>query len=254
MIVINDIFYSIQGEGYYIGTPAIFVRTQGCNLRCGFCDTKEAQEREIKNSLSQWYTSDLARKLVGMIIEHKCNYIVFTGGEPLLLRENLGDLIYLIDEEIKSQIGIYKANQLHYGIETNGSLDLAECAIKPYHWKQISICLSPKVNKGNPSYIDSSFYAHCIYEKNNFKRVSLKLLYPFYLLYGKEYTALHFDDHYVQPLVVDVEYNLFRTVEKTHSEWIDYYSLACKQLITDLNKFGSMWKLSIQLQKLLGIK
>ena len=36
---INEIFYNIQGEGYYTGVPAIFIRFSGCNLNCEFCDT-----------------------------------------------------------------------------------------------------------------------------------------------------------------------------------------------------------------------
>ena len=37
---VNEIFYSIQGEGYHTGTPAVFVRFSGCNLKCPFCDTQ----------------------------------------------------------------------------------------------------------------------------------------------------------------------------------------------------------------------
>ena len=40
---INEIFYSLQGEGYHTGTPAIFVRFSGCNLKCDFCDTQHEE-------------------------------------------------------------------------------------------------------------------------------------------------------------------------------------------------------------------
>lgn len=57
---INEIFYSLQGEGYHIGTPAIFVRFSGCNLKCDFCDTQHEEGKmmtddeiiaEVKNIL-----------------------------------------------------------------------------------------------------------------------------------------------------------------------------------------------------------
>ena len=40
---INKIFYSLQGEGYHTGTPAVFVRFSGCNLKCSFCDTRHEE-------------------------------------------------------------------------------------------------------------------------------------------------------------------------------------------------------------------
>ena len=40
MFKINEIFYSLQGEGFHTGTPAVFVRFSGCNLHCAFCDTQ----------------------------------------------------------------------------------------------------------------------------------------------------------------------------------------------------------------------
>lgn len=70
---INEIFYSLQGEGYYTGTPAIFIRFSGCNLKCSFCDTLHED--------GHWMTD-------GEIVEEVKKYpavtVILTGGEPSL--------------------------------------------------------------------------------------------------------------------------------------------------------------------------
>ena len=68
---VNEIFYSLQGEGYHTGTPAVFVRLSGCNLKCEFCDTDHSQFRPM--------TVD---SIVAEVIEHPATTVILTGGEP----------------------------------------------------------------------------------------------------------------------------------------------------------------------------
>ena len=74
MYKINEIFYSLQGEGYHSGTPAVFVRFSGCNLSCAFCDTQHQSGemmslQEIVDEVNKYPSAPL---------------VVLTGGEPSL--------------------------------------------------------------------------------------------------------------------------------------------------------------------------
>ncbi|MBD5657579.1 MAG: 7-carboxy-7-deazaguanine synthase QueE [Candidatus Eremiobacteraeota bacterium] len=78
MLALAEIFYSVQGEGTWTGTPAVFVRLAGCNLNCRFCDT-DYSVREFAS------TSDVVarvRELGG-----ECPMVVLTGGEPFAQTE-----------------------------------------------------------------------------------------------------------------------------------------------------------------------
>ena len=76
---INEIFYSLQGEGYYSGTPAVFVRFAGCNLQCGFCDT----EFDAFEPMTAQDIVDAAMEYV-VPAERERSLLVLTGGEPSL--------------------------------------------------------------------------------------------------------------------------------------------------------------------------
>ena len=73
MIKVNEIFYSLQGEGYYVGSPAVFVRLSGCNLRCPFCDT----QHECGTKMSE-------EEIVAEVAKYPARLVVITGGEPSL--------------------------------------------------------------------------------------------------------------------------------------------------------------------------
>ncbi len=93
-----DIFYSVQGEGYFTGRPAVFIRMFGCNLNCSFCDEPLHKTR---------YQGFDTKKLLATVNKHKCDFVVITGGEP-----SINDLNKLIVE--LKELGKYVA------IETNG--------------------------------------------------------------------------------------------------------------------------------------
>lgn len=96
---INEIFYSVQGEGLHAGRPAHFIRFSGCNLHCPFCDTKHEKGVMMTDE-------EILEK-----INFGSNMVVLTGGEPSLF----------IDEQF-----IRKLNNLgkYVCIETNGTHDL----------------------------------------------------------------------------------------------------------------------------------
>lgn len=81
-MLISEIYVSRQGEGIFTGTPSVFVRTSGCNLRCGFCDTPFASWNPEGDPLT---VSEIIEQ-VEMLAD--CGqHVVLTGGEPLLSNE-----------------------------------------------------------------------------------------------------------------------------------------------------------------------
>ena len=88
-LAVEGMFYTLQGEGPYSGSPALFIRLAGCNLACHFCDNQFETQAEVLTPLDEvmdkvtWITKRDQRKLV-----------VLTGGEPL--RQNCVKLIQML--------------------------------------------------------------------------------------------------------------------------------------------------------------
>ena len=71
-------FISINGEGRRAGELAVFIRFQGCNLRCSYCDTMWANEADCP------YTDESTKEIVNFVLQSQIKNVTLTGGEPLL--------------------------------------------------------------------------------------------------------------------------------------------------------------------------
>lgn len=89
MLKVNEIFYSIQGEGSKAGLPCIFIRLTYCNLRCSYCDTEYAFYEGSDMSIDE---------IVQEISNYDCNLVEVTGGEPLVQMESLDLMEQLCDK------------------------------------------------------------------------------------------------------------------------------------------------------------
>ncbi len=120
---INEIFYSLQGEGYFTGTPAVFLRMSGCNLKCSFCDTAHED-----------YTEMSPVQIAEALRTYPARHVVITGGEPSLqLDQMLVDLLH--DEGWFIQIETNGTNQLPEEI------DWVTCSPKPRPTGEITVRL-----------------------------------------------------------------------------------------------------------------
>lgn len=113
---IMETFYTVQGEGFYSGRAAFFIRIAGCDVGCVWCDVKDSWD---KNEHELFQVSELIKQ----VRESKADFVVITGGEPAMY-----NLEYLTKE-------LHKLN-VEIAIETSGAYEL----VGDFDW----VCLSPK--------------------------------------------------------------------------------------------------------------
>jgi len=122
-------FYTIQGEGYYTGHPAYFIRVGGCDIGCSWCDSKIAWQAD------QHPLVDID-EILEKALESGAENLVVTGGEP-----SLYDLNYLTRK--------FKSAGFRLFLETSGAYPLTG----QWDW----ICLSPKIlNPPKPEYFEKA--------------------------------------------------------------------------------------------------
>lgn len=135
---VNEIFFSIQGEGGAAGLPCVFVRTTYCNLRCVYCDTEraflEGEEKSIDEILEE-------------VKKFNCNLVELTGGEPLVQKDSFELVKILCDNGYKVLI------------ETSGSLSIKEID------KRTTIIMDLKCPSSGMC--DKNLYSNVEYLKNS---------------------------------------------------------------------------------------
>jgi len=171
---VKEIYYTLQGEGYHTGRPAVFIRFSGCNLWtghekdrsgaiCDWCDTDFVGTNGINGGK---FSAEEITNIINSLWKGNVQtepYVICTGGEPLLQ----------MDEALIK--AIHKAG-FEIGLETNGTM------IPPdgIDW----ICVSPKAN------------ADLILKNGN----ELKVVYPQCGMNPRVHEKLKFDHFYIQPM------------------------------------------------------
>lgn len=121
---VHSIFKSIQGEGPFVGEPAVFIRLHGCNLQCPLCDTDYTSKKELLT----------VEELIGEVrrLDTPNRLVVITGGEPFL--QNLTPFVYAL-----------LCNDFRIQIETNGTAFLED-----FPYDAATIVCSPKTSRIHP--------------------------------------------------------------------------------------------------------
>lgn len=171
---IKELFYTLQGEGFHSGRPAVFCRFSGCNLWsglekdrekaiCQFCDTDFWGTDGLLGG--RYNAEDLVATVLNLWPKNRDTkpFVVCTGGEPLLQLD-------------KSLIQCFHKHHIEVAVETNGTIEAPE----GIDW----VCVSPKAN------------TQVVISSGN----ELKLVYPQADAHPSAFEHLAFDHFYLQPM------------------------------------------------------
>jgi 7-carboxy-7-deazaguanine synthase len=123
LLPVMEAFYTLQGEGFYQGKAAYFIRLGGCDVGCFWCDVKESWDASVHSQKTVTQIIEAAKQAINHQPPAANPVFVITGGEPLM--HNLDELTLALKKEN------FKTH-----IETSGSSSLSG------YWDWI--CLSPK--------------------------------------------------------------------------------------------------------------
>jgi len=228
-LLVNEMFETIQGEGSWTGTPAIFVRLQGCPVGCPWCDTKHtwdvlpekvapSQEVLVKTQEDDRYFSSSSDGIFDIIKAKNYNakHIVITGGEPCM---------YDLNELTGSAI----AKGFSVQIETSGTFEI-KCAENTW------VTVSPKINMkaGMPVLLGAMIRAN-------------EIKHPIAM-------QKHIDE--LDQLLLDSRLHA-KLMKKTFSPLIYIQPISQQERATALAVSTCIernWRLSVQLHKYIGVE
>ncbi len=215
---VNDIFYSLQGEGYHTGRAALFVRFAGCNLKCPFCDTEF-------DSYHEWSEDYIISELLAHCIDHgvlsNMPLVVLTGGEPTLQAD-------------KAFVNLLHRNGFYVAMESNGILP----APQNLDW----LTVSPKSFPGE----------HAQTSKGRSKpRIADEIKVVFTGEHEPEELLLAYLRHTCQTEEVPTDMRLYLQPCDTGNKYVNGEVIDwCVNYV----KCHPRWRLSLQTHKLIGIE
>lgn len=221
MYRVNEIFFTLQGEGAHSGIPAVFVRFSGCNLRCPWCDTEFAEYTEMS-------ASGIVKEMLSLydIPNERRKMCVLTGGEPSLQ----------VDKEL---IDVLHEAGFYICIETNGTHPLPE----GIDW----ITCSPKM-KASPNPLHErgeDIPTHLALKQVNEVKV------VFTGTYDPEIwrTQLEAEHWMLQPLRYTGEWLLQSGIDDFEIDSNDNLDETVRYILAH-----PFWRLSVQLHKIAGLR
>ena len=228
MYRVNEIFYTLQGEGAHSGIPAVFIRFSGCNLRCPWCDTEftahtDMTANEIVATALSLYEADT---------QGRRKMCVLTGGEPSLQ----------VDEPL---INALHAAGFYICIETNGTRPLPA----GIDW----ITCSPKLTaKGAPKGLRRKANEPLA---PNPSPLALKKVNEVKVVFTGDYDPNIWREHLeaehwlLQPLRFTGEWLLEHGVDEWEDDRNDNLADTVQYILTH-----PFWRLSVQLHKIVGLR
>lgn len=222
-LAVEDVFYTLQGEGPYAGRPALFIRLAGCNLACHFCDTQFETMAEQALPVGTHLADILAK-----FTRKQRALVVLTGGEPL--RQ---DAAVLVDSLLNTGTEIVQ-------IETAGTLPPSDGLLRRIEQGTVVLVCSPKTPR-----VHAAIFQYCDHWK--------------YVVRHDEVDSLDGLPNHGTQVATKFKFQMIQRPPAGRTVWIspcDVYDEAANKLNQDLARDLCLkhgYQLSLQMHKIVGV-